>query len=285
MSAYLVERIGRHPLIEVRLRTQVTELHADGDRLGGHDRERRRRDGALAVARAVPLHRRRAAHRVGRRAGVRTDAAGYILTGPDLLDGRAAPGGLAARSRPARAGDQRPRPLRRGRRAPRLHQTGGGSGRRGRDGHRPAHRRLEELRARPSTHFGGATVSLRGYICHGVTPSRGRAPACAKPHGSFRSQTVRSTAGSCRALSAPAAAERRTPDCAHQARPATGPSRRWCSATSLACWPSAGTCSARRRTPRTCCRRFSPPRSTRCWRTTGRSTPAHGYTGSPATAR
>ena len=33
MSAYLVERIERHPLIDVRLRTQVTELHATGNHL------------------------------------------------------------------------------------------------------------------------------------------------------------------------------------------------------------------------------------------------------------
>lgn len=35
MSAYLVERIERHPLIDVRLHTQVTELENDGGRLAG----------------------------------------------------------------------------------------------------------------------------------------------------------------------------------------------------------------------------------------------------------
>src|SRR5213075_1291068 len=35
MSAYLVERIGRHPQIDVRPETQVTELHADGGHLAG----------------------------------------------------------------------------------------------------------------------------------------------------------------------------------------------------------------------------------------------------------
>src|SRR3954447_14977506 len=34
MSAYLVERIDAHPLVDVRLRTQVTGLHADGGHLG-----------------------------------------------------------------------------------------------------------------------------------------------------------------------------------------------------------------------------------------------------------
>ena len=33
MSAYLVERIERHPLIDVRLETQVTELHAEDGHL------------------------------------------------------------------------------------------------------------------------------------------------------------------------------------------------------------------------------------------------------------
>src|SRR6266545_1544743 len=33
MSAYLVQRIERHPLIELRLRSRIEELHADGDQL------------------------------------------------------------------------------------------------------------------------------------------------------------------------------------------------------------------------------------------------------------
>ncbi len=35
MSAYLVERIQQHPRIDVRLETQLTALHASGDRLTG----------------------------------------------------------------------------------------------------------------------------------------------------------------------------------------------------------------------------------------------------------
>jgi thioredoxin reductase (NADPH) len=33
MSAYLIERIEQHPLIDIHLETQLTELHEDGDRL------------------------------------------------------------------------------------------------------------------------------------------------------------------------------------------------------------------------------------------------------------
>src|SRR5580765_3573517 len=33
MSAYLIERIRHHPLIEVHLETQLTELHADDDKI------------------------------------------------------------------------------------------------------------------------------------------------------------------------------------------------------------------------------------------------------------
>ena len=88
MSAYLVERIARHPLIEVRLRTQVRAVHE--------------RDGALA---GVTVEDTGGAHEelparalflcIGGRPctgwaadnGVRTDAAGYVLAGPALLDG------------------------------------------------------------------------------------------------------------------------------------------------------------------------------------------------------
>jgi thioredoxin reductase (NADPH) len=89
MSAYLVERIEQHPLIDVRLRSEVEAVQA--------------RDGALA---AVTLRGEDGAQTRPARAlflciggtprtgwaaatGVATDAAGYVLTGPDLLrDGR-----------------------------------------------------------------------------------------------------------------------------------------------------------------------------------------------------
>jgi thioredoxin reductase (NADPH) len=89
MSAYLVERIAEHPLIDVRMRREVTAVHA-GDE-----------DGALAAVtvadRASGASETRPARalflciggtpRTGwaEAAGVATDAAGYVLTGPDLL--------------------------------------------------------------------------------------------------------------------------------------------------------------------------------------------------------
>ena len=87
MSAYLVERVADHPLVDVRLRTQVTELHAAEGRLagvtlidGGGSTERRTA-GALFICIGGEPRTSWAAD-----TGVRTDRAGYILTGPDLLD-------------------------------------------------------------------------------------------------------------------------------------------------------------------------------------------------------
>jgi thioredoxin reductase (NADPH) len=87
MSAYLVDRIEAHPLIEVRMRTQVTELHAEAGHLsavtiseaGGEDETRPAN--ALFLCIGGQPRTRWAAD-----SAVRTDAAGYILTGPDLLD-------------------------------------------------------------------------------------------------------------------------------------------------------------------------------------------------------
>ncbi|HEX8073379.1 MAG TPA: NAD(P)/FAD-dependent oxidoreductase [Thermoleophilaceae bacterium] len=86
MSAYLVERIEKHPLIDVRLRTQVTELHADGGDLsavtltGGVGGSQTRP--AIALFLCIGGQPRTG---WAEEAGVRTDAAGYVLTGPDLL--------------------------------------------------------------------------------------------------------------------------------------------------------------------------------------------------------
>jgi thioredoxin reductase (NADPH) len=94
MSAYLADRVERHPLIDVRLRREVTELHADGDRLVG-----------VTISDAGGTSERRAARalficiggdpRTGwaARTGVRTNRSGYILTGPDLLEAGQRPGG------------------------------------------------------------------------------------------------------------------------------------------------------------------------------------------------
>ena len=87
MSAYLVDRIARHPLIDVRLRTQLAEVHAE--------------DGLLAAVTIADSEGR--TQRLPARAlflclggvprtgwaegsGVHVDRAGYILCGPDLLD-------------------------------------------------------------------------------------------------------------------------------------------------------------------------------------------------------
>jgi thioredoxin reductase (NADPH) len=87
MSAYLVERIRANPLIDVRLRSQVAALDADGGHLSavtivdaGGKAERRRARAMFVCIGGAP--------RTGwaARAGVRTDSRGYVLTGPDLLD-------------------------------------------------------------------------------------------------------------------------------------------------------------------------------------------------------
>jgi thioredoxin reductase (NADPH) len=87
MSAYLVTRIEEHPLIDVRLRTQVTGLAESGGALSAvtvHDAGGRTEE---LPARALFLC-------IGGQPctawadhdGVRTDRAGYVMTGPDLLD-------------------------------------------------------------------------------------------------------------------------------------------------------------------------------------------------------
>lgn len=86
MSAYLVRRIEAHPLIETHLRTEVSELHETGGRLaavtlvdaGGSSE--RRVTGALFICIGGKPRTGWAAE-----TGVRTDPAGYILTGADLL--------------------------------------------------------------------------------------------------------------------------------------------------------------------------------------------------------
>jgi thioredoxin reductase (NADPH) len=88
MSDYLVKRIERHPLIDVRFQTQVTAVHADDGHLGavtisGADgREEQRPARALFLCLGGEPRTAWAAD-----AGVRTDPRGYILTGPDLLEG------------------------------------------------------------------------------------------------------------------------------------------------------------------------------------------------------
>jgi thioredoxin reductase (NADPH) len=92
MSAYLIDRIRQHPLIDVHLETQLTELHSDDDKIG-----------AVTFADAAGKTEKRAMDGVflcigGRphtdwcsREHVLTDSAGYILTGQDLLANGNAP--------------------------------------------------------------------------------------------------------------------------------------------------------------------------------------------------
>ncbi|HEX6583905.1 MAG TPA: NAD(P)/FAD-dependent oxidoreductase [Thermoleophilaceae bacterium] len=90
MSAYLVERVEKHPNIDVRLRTRVTELHAAAGRLrevtvenADGERDRLPISSLFLCIGGVPRTQWTAG------SGVRTDDAGFILTGPDLLeDGR-----------------------------------------------------------------------------------------------------------------------------------------------------------------------------------------------------
>src|SRR6266540_1784209 len=88
MSAYLVERIQQHPMIDVRLEAQLSGLHADGGRLvgvtvtdaGGNARTEPA-DAVFICIGGRPHTDWCPAERV------LTDAAGYILTGQDLLTG------------------------------------------------------------------------------------------------------------------------------------------------------------------------------------------------------
>jgi thioredoxin reductase (NADPH) len=90
MSAYLIERIDAHPLIDVHLETQLTELHASDGRLSAvtfadsaGNSETRRVDGVFLCIGGNP-HTEWCS-----REHVLTDARGYILTGRDMSnDGR-----------------------------------------------------------------------------------------------------------------------------------------------------------------------------------------------------
>jgi thioredoxin reductase (NADPH) len=100
MSAYLVERIAAHPLIDVRLRSEVSAVEAEavdgGDPAGQLVAVSiRGRDGATERVPATALFlciggTPRTAWATD--SGIQLDQAGYIVTGPDLLvDGRRPP--------------------------------------------------------------------------------------------------------------------------------------------------------------------------------------------------
>ena len=85
MSAYLVERIEHHPLIDTRFRTQVRDLHAGAELeavtvVGPAGAERLPARALFVCIGGQP----RTGWAAG--SGVALDAAGYILTGPDLLE-------------------------------------------------------------------------------------------------------------------------------------------------------------------------------------------------------
>jgi thioredoxin reductase (NADPH) len=93
MSAYLVERVEACDEIDVRLRSRVRELHEEGGRLSavtieGADTapEALRVSALFLCIGGVP----RTGWAPG--SGVRTDRNGFILTGPDLLEGGQRPG-------------------------------------------------------------------------------------------------------------------------------------------------------------------------------------------------
>ena len=89
MSAYLVDRIASHPLIDVRLRTQVEAVDEDAGGCLAAVRARDADGGTERLpARALFLCLG-GQPRTGwaTEGGVRLDQAGFILTGPDLLTG------------------------------------------------------------------------------------------------------------------------------------------------------------------------------------------------------
>jgi thioredoxin reductase (NADPH) len=94
MSAYLVDRIGANPLIDVRLRTVVEAVEADGDLLSAvtvrsaAGRAERLPTRALFLCLGGEPRTAWAAD-----SGVATDPAGFVLTGPDLLEAGRRPAG------------------------------------------------------------------------------------------------------------------------------------------------------------------------------------------------
>jgi thioredoxin reductase (NADPH) len=87
MSAYLVDRVEANELIDVRLRSQITEIQESGERLGALTVE-----SADSAPDTLPVSTLflciGGVPRTGwaPSSGVRTDDKGFILTGPDLLE-------------------------------------------------------------------------------------------------------------------------------------------------------------------------------------------------------
>ena len=99
MSAYLVDRIARHSLIDVRLHTQVEAVEADDGHLAGVTaRDGEGRSERLAAAALFLCLGGQPRTGWADEGGVKLDPAGFIMTGPDLLhDGRRPDGWPLAR--------------------------------------------------------------------------------------------------------------------------------------------------------------------------------------------
>jgi thioredoxin reductase (NADPH) len=87
MSAYLVDRIGAHPLVDVRLNTQVQAVEDERGELSAVIAHARGGAGERLPAKALFLCLG-GVPRTGwaEQSGVRLDPAGFVLTGPDLLE-------------------------------------------------------------------------------------------------------------------------------------------------------------------------------------------------------
>ncbi len=86
MSAYLIERIKQHPLIDVHLETQLTELHTNGDGLAAVTFADAAGKAETSTMDAVFLCIGGRPHTDWcPREHVLTDSAGYILTGQELV--------------------------------------------------------------------------------------------------------------------------------------------------------------------------------------------------------
>jgi thioredoxin reductase (NADPH) len=87
MSAYLVDRVSAHPQIDVRLEKRVTALHSHADHLAAvtvtHSQGGEESLSAQALFVCIGGRPRT---EWAADLGVCTDQAGYILTGPDLLN-------------------------------------------------------------------------------------------------------------------------------------------------------------------------------------------------------
>jgi thioredoxin reductase (NADPH) len=94
MSAYLVDRIEAHARIDVRLQTEVTALEEDGNRLTGIEvTDSDGKTERLPVTTLFVCIGGKPHSEWCEAEGVRTDSAGYILTGLDLLEAGRRPQG------------------------------------------------------------------------------------------------------------------------------------------------------------------------------------------------